>query len=236
MKSADAPHTITYRFSFDDGRENCFNVRLHPRTLQIVDAPEEPLPDWTRLEFHRCGNCPLSPDQHPRCPIAARIVGLVEGFRDARSFDPVAVTVETPHRAFLHQTSVQKGLSSLLGIYMVSSGCPVMNTLRPMVEFHLPFASVAETTYRTIGMYVMAQFFRQRRGGEPDFALDKLPALLDEVRQVDEGFCRRIGALGVEDASLNALVILSTFGEAVAYTVVKQDLERWERVFRDHYG
>ena len=70
-----------------------------------------------------------------------------------------------------------------------------------MVEFHLPFATTTETVYRTISMYVMAQFFCRRRGKEPDLDLVRLPDLLEDVRQVDLGFCGRISALGAEDAS-----------------------------------
>lgn len=226
--------SITYCFRFEDGREKCFAVRLNPETLAIADPPRETTPDWTRLGFHRCGNCPLDPARHLDCPIAARVVDLVEEFRHIRSFDPVEVTVYTPNRTYSCHTSVQKGLSSILGIFMVASGCPVMDQLRPMVEFHLPFATTEETTYRTIAMYVMAQFFRHRRGEEPDLELRDLPGLLEQVREVDMGFCKRIEALGAEDASLNALVILTTFGEIATFTLLRQDLEHWERIFRAH--
>jgi hypothetical protein len=231
VKIADSAQPITYRFCFDDDGEKCYTVQLDPHTLAITDPPKESLPVWTQLDYQQCPTCPLDRDQHPHCPIAARIVDLVEGFRDVRSFDAVTVIVETANRTFRHETSVQKGLSSILGIYMVSSGCPIMDRLRPMVEFHLPFATMTETTYRTISMYVMAQFFRRRRGEDPDLDLVRLPDLLENVRQVDLSFCRRVSTLGVEDASLNALVILTTFGEVVNFTLGHQDLEHWERLF-----
>jgi Domain of unknown function (DUF6901) len=52
-------------------------------------------------------------------------------------------------RSYFKKTTMQKGIVSLLGILLVSSGCPVMAKLRPMVRFHLPFASMLATTFRT---------------------------------------------------------------------------------------
>jgi hypothetical protein len=229
------PRRITYRFRFGDGREKSFTVRLDPQTLAMADPPMESPPAWTRLEFQKCRNCPLDPARHTHCPIAVRVVDLIEMFRDAQSFEPVEVTVETDQRTYARRTSLQKGLSAILGIYMVSSGCPIMNRLRPMVDTHLPFASAAETTYRTISMYLMAQLFRKRWGEEPDFELGQLPAMLDEIREVDVGFCGRLGSLNIQDASLNAIVILTTLGEDTTFTILEQNLERWERIFREHY-
>lgn len=236
MSRGPEERRISYHFRFDDGRERFFAVRLHPETLAVVDPPVEDPPDWTRLTFHRCENCPLHPAEHERCPIAVRITHLVDAFKESRSFEEVTVAVETDLRAYSCRTSLQRGLSALLGIYTVGSGCPIMNKLRPMVGSHLPFASTAETTYRTVSMYLMAQFFRAAWGEEPDFALEKLPALLEEVAKVDVGLCGRLGALGIEDASINAVVILSILGEDLSYALVRKNLKPWEKIFREHYG
>ena len=37
---------------------------------------------------------------------------------------------------------------------MALSGCPVLEQLKPMARFHLPFASVEETIYRAASMYL----------------------------------------------------------------------------------
>ena len=234
MKATE-PKRIGYRFRFDDGREKSFTVRLDPQTLAIADPPVENPPEWTRLEYQMCRNCALEPARDTHCPIAVRIVDLIEMFRDAKSFEPVEVTVETDQRTYVRRTALQKGLSAILGIYMVSSGCPIMNRLRPMVDTHLPFASGAETTYRTITMYLMAQLFRKRWGEEPDFELKHLTEMLEEIREVDIGFCGRLGSLNIQDASLNAIVILTTLGEDATFTILEQNLDRWERLFREHY-
>lgn len=231
-----AERRTVYRFCFDDGREQSFTVRLDPKTLEIADPPAETLPDWTRLSFNRCENCPLDPAQNERCPIAARVVHLVDAFRVAHSYAEVDVTVETELRTYSCRTSLQQGLSALLGIYMVSSGCPIMNRFRPMVDSHLPFASPAETAYRTVSMYVMAQFFRRSWGQEPDSGLEGLRDILQEITKVDIGFCGRLNAIGIRDAAINALVLLSVSGERLNYTLLRKNLEPWEEIFREHYG
>ena len=48
-------------------------------------------------------------------------------------------------RSFTLQLGARQAIISPLGIYMVTSGCPIMNKLRPMVRFHPPFATIAET-------------------------------------------------------------------------------------------
>ena len=53
---------------------------------------------------------------------------------------------------------------SLIGIYMVTSGCPIMDKLRPMARFHLPFASTEETIYRAISTYLLGQYFLEQKG------------------------------------------------------------------------
>lgn len=89
---------------------------------------------------------------------------------------------------------------------------------------------------RTVSMCLMGQFFRQVRGEEPDFELRELPALLEEIAKVDTGFCGRLRALDIEDASINALVILSVLGEDLSYKLVRKNLKPWERIFGEHYA
>ncbi|MBI5015218.1 MAG: hypothetical protein HZB55_06970 [Deltaproteobacteria bacterium] len=110
----------TYHFRFADGEEKIFAVRLDPRTLAVVDPPRASPPEWMRLDFHQARNCPLDPALHPRCPIAVRVVDLVGAFRNSVSFEDVEVEVEADRRTYARPTPLQKGLSSILGIYTVS--------------------------------------------------------------------------------------------------------------------
>ena len=236
MRKNPSVHEITYRFRFDSGDEFSHEIRLREPELDLIGPEDSKLPEWTRLEHHQCPNCPLSREEFAHCPIAANMTQVMDKFGDRKSFEEVQVEVETYERTVTKRTSIQKGLSSLLGIYMVSSGCPVMDKLRPMVRLHLPFASIAETTYRTISMFMMAQYFRHRNGKKADVELDSLGDILKQIRIVDTAFCQRLSSAESEDAGVNAVVILTTFGDMVSYSVSKPDLERWERLFQPHLG
>jgi Domain of unknown function (DUF6901) len=226
----------TYSFGFADGARKEFEVSLDHATLQVVPREERPLPHWTALGYQKCGNCPLSEIDSPRCPVAVNMVEVVEFFRESRSYETADVRVRGQGREYSKRTSLQQAVSSLLGIFMVTSGCPVMNRLRPMVDTHLPFMDPDESTYRTLSMYLTAQFFRSRGGKPPDWKLERLVPILDECRETNRGFCLRLKSLGIADASLNALSTLNALGEITSLSLETEDLERWSRIFLAHYG
>jgi hypothetical protein len=227
---------FSYTFAFDDGATRSFAIQLDHATLAVTEAPTGPLPEWTRLSFRQCPNCPLREEQNPRCPIAANLVEVVEFLRDRSSFEPVEVRVVGEDREYRKRTTLQQGAGSLMGIYMVSSGCPVMDKLRPMVDTHLPFMKPDESCYRMISMYLTAQYFRARAGQEADWDLDGFLGFLRACHETNAGFCNRLRAIGVKDASLNALATLSAMGEITSLTIETEDLERWRRIFLAHYG
>ncbi|RMH57864.1 MAG: hypothetical protein D6679_05750 [Candidatus Hydrogenedentota bacterium] len=230
-QAASETRYFRYTFSFEDGTERTFEVHLDPVTLALVAPISDPLPEWTRLENEQCPNCPLSPKRAPHCPIAARVVPLLQIFGGRESHELCLVTVEGPQRTYSRRTSLQRGLSSLLGIFMVSSGCPVMDKLRPMLDTHLPFASQEETIYRMISSYLVTQYFRQRKGWPTDWRLKDFPARLQEISTVDRAFAKRLRSVGIRDAGLNAIVILNTFGEMTSFTIEEEDWDRLEALF-----
>jgi len=128
-----------YTFEFPDGTEKEFEVLLNAKTLELVTKKDLPKPAWTKLKYKQCEQCPLG-DEHEYCPVAVNLSALVESFKDSVSFESTNVRVQTNERIYEKKTSLQKGLSSIIGMYMVTSDCPVMDKLRPMVRFHLPFA------------------------------------------------------------------------------------------------
>jgi len=226
---------IAYRFSFKDGRARDFAITLDHATLQVVAAPRESYPEWTALAYKKCPNCPLDEALHPRCPVATNFVDVVEAFKHERSYDEVDVTVDVHERRYLKHASVQQALSAMIGVLTVTSGCPVLDKLRPMVDTHLPFMSPEESTYRVIAMYLLAQYFRNKQGLAPDWDLDQLVGLLEECRRTNAALVRRLQTLGINDASLNALAMLNTMGEITSLSI-DGDLKRLEKIFSDHYG
>jgi hypothetical protein len=228
----DEPIRIRAKFNFDGGVEKVFNVALHPKTLELI-VPEIPsLPDWTYLQYQKCINCPLS-DTVVRCPIAVNISRLIEEFKNFTSYEKTWIVVETVERTYGQETSIQNGLSSLLGIYMVASGCPIMDNLRPMVRFHLPFATTMETTYRSVSMYLIAQYFRSKRGLSADWKLEKLDDLYKKIAKVNKGLWGRLSKASTLDANTNAIVMLNTFGDAIRFSM-KKDFEEFIPYFEKY--
>lgn len=234
MTNAADGHVITYTFVLKDGRHRVFKVNLDPQTLMLRLEPRAQLPDWTRMSAFACPHCPLSPSEHPHCPLAVSLLDLVEFFGDTVSHAHADITVETPERTSWKATSTQAGMSSLLGIHMVSSGCPVMGKLKPMVRFHLPFATVEETTYRALSMYVLAQFFLQQAGGKPDWSLKGLASIYDDVHLVNVNVSARLGEQRLKDASMGAISTLDTFGSVTAFSISEDMLEDVQSLFADY--
>lgn len=230
---AKKPDTVTfrYRFKFPNGEEKAFTVQLDAVTLSLLPAAKTSYPGWTKLSHHKCPNCPLNEAEHPRCPAAVSLVDLVEGMSRATSYDVADITIETEARRYEKHASVQQGVSSLTGLYMATSGCPVMGKLRPMVRHHLPFATVEETEYRVLSMYLLAQYLIAKRGGTPDWQLKHLRTLYEDIREVNRAFSERLSAIPAEDANLNAIVILDTFADSITFSIDQQLLEELELLF-----
>lgn len=221
-----------YKFQFANGTEKDFEINLNAQTLGLVSNKELPKPEWTKLRFCRCSNCPLGDDVE-YCPVAVNLSHLVETFKDSISFESTLVTVETAKRTYRSQVTLQEGLSAILGIYMVTSNCPVMDKLRPNVRFHLPFASEEETIYRAVSMYLTAQYFLMRKGEQPDWELKKLAEIYRAVSHVNIGISERLSQASHKDANVNAVIILSTFGETLE-NFLEDSLKEIEHLFDEY--
>ena len=223
--------TFRYKFTLSDGNIKEFDVELDSETLSLTGKKKRSYPEWTRLSYHKCPNCPLSDAQNPQCPIAANLVDLVEFFKDSISHEEVDVEITTETRKYVKRTSLQSGISSLIGIYMVTSGCPVMDKLRPMVRTHLPFATGEETMYRVLSMYLLAQYFLSKEGQRPDWNLENLAEIYEEIHTVNKSFCQRLAGIHIKDASLNAVVQLDIFADFTSYSLEINRLDEIKSLF-----
>ena len=221
---------IDYRFAFASGETKEFSVRLDAATLHLAPTTMAAPPAWTALTSHQCPGCPVDPATTACCPVALNMAHIVEEFKEYLSYDEVAVTVTTAERSYSKETCLQLGLSPLLGIVMVSSGCPTMEQLKPMVRFHLPFASLEETAFRSVAMYLVSLYYRQQRGESVDWSLAGLEALYAEVGAVNTAFAERLRAAAKKDANVNALVSLHCLGEMVP-PVAEEMLEQLQGHF-----
>jgi len=219
-----------YKFTLADGDVKEFDLRLDSETLSLITPGRESHPEWTRLSYRQCPNCPLTPSQL-QCPIAANLVDVVDCFKDFISYDQADIEVATEERVYKKHTSLQKGISSLIGIYMVTSGCPIMDKLRPMVKTHLPFATAEETLYRAFSMYLLAQYYLSRTGQKPDWVFEDLTRIYAEVHVVNKSFCERLEDAHIKDGIVNAVATLDCFAEFVEAPLQRRVLDRMEALF-----
>jgi hypothetical protein len=164
------------------------------------------------------------------------LVDLVESFKGSISFEKAKIVFEFEDRTYFKHTALQEGLSSLIGIYMVTSGCPLMEKLKPMVRFHLPFATEEETMYRVISMYLLAQYFMYKKGQNPDWELKNLVKIYEDIRIVNKNICRRLANIKIEDSSINALITLDCFADAVTFSINENMLGEIELLFKAYLG
>lgn len=215
------PLVFSYTFSYAAGNERQATVRveLDPVTLEQVHEPRESVPAWTELMHHQCSVCPLAAADGARCPAALSLVELVERFNDLLSYSDVEVMVVTQHRTVFRRTTVQKALSSLMGLYMATSGCPVLGRLKPMARFHLPFATREETIFRAVGAYLTAQYFLHKQDKPFDVDLSGLREMYHEIHQVNVDMTKRLRHVSAGDASLNAVVLLDLFAQELPFSI-----------------
>lgn len=228
------PIYFNYHFEFESGKRLDFEIHLDPTTLNIIHKDVEDLPAWTERSYYQCPHCTLDGTKHKYCPIAVEVMDLIRAFKDHVSHEMVNVLVETEQRNYSHRVPLQHAVSSLLGIYMTTSGCPIMERLKPMVRFHLPFASLEETTYRHISMYLTAQFLRTQKGLPADWKLEHLISTYEEIHKLNTYFCKRIMAQVAKDASLNAVVILSNFADFIPYNITDGEIGSLATIFRSY--
>ncbi len=223
-----------YLFIFPDRSTKEFVVRLNKKNLDLIHDDPIPQPDWAKLDSFRCYHCPLDSEKNEYCPIACNLIELFNFFKDFISHKQVVVHIETDERTIFKDTDLQSSISSLLGIYMSTSGCPVMDKLRPMARLHLPFATLEETVYRAVSMYLLAQYFKNVDGKDADWDLKNLIKIYDDVKIVNENFCDKLAHIDMKDAGLNAVVILDTFASYIPISI-EQHLEDLKPLFKSYF-
>jgi hypothetical protein len=205
---------IEYRFNMSNGQQQLFDLQIDEATMLLVTPPGMSEPFWTRLDFHQCPHCPLKADSHPHCPVAVNLIQIVEQFNRLLSFEEIQVEVVTPERHVFTSTSLQQGISSLMGLLIAVSGCPYTDFFKPMARFHLPFATNKETIWRATSTYLLAQYFRRDYANQPiAFEFGGLADIYHSIETLNIAVLKRLRAASHKDSAINALVRLDVFAK-----------------------
>ena len=201
------PQRIRYRFDLPDGSQKSLDFTFDARDFRLSSpAPADP-PFWTDLTFNQCANCPLNPAEHAHCPAALQMASAIEPLKALVSFDTVGVTVTQAERTVYTETTAQQAMSSVLGLIMATAGCPWTDRFRPMARFHLPFASEAETLYRSVSMFLLARELT----GASQAGFAALEKLYENLHVVNRDMSRRLGAAAPTDPARNAMALLDAY-------------------------
>jgi len=222
---------FVYKFVFHDQITVSFEVKINHETLLIENNVSHITDEWTKLKKFKCPNCPLSESRNEFCPLAKNLAGVLKFFNTLPSYKEAKVYVETNDRTTFKETTVQVGVGSLIGIIMASSGCPIIGVLRPLVRFHLPFASLEETEYRVFSTYVFAQYFKFITGDEPDWDLTKLKNAYEQIQIVNKNIVTKLSDVELNDTSRNAVVTLSSFAEYIIFNLEDKEYIHLKDVF-----
>jgi hypothetical protein len=221
------PQTIRYRFDLPDGSQRTLDFAFDAKDFRLSNpTPAEP-PFWTELGFNQCANCPLSAADHKHCPAALQMANAIEPLKALVSFDAVGVTVVQADRTVYAQTTAQQAMCSVLGLIMATAGCPWTDRLRPMARFHLPFATEAETVYRSVCMYLLA---RELAGANGDPGFGALEELYRNLHVVNRDMSRRLGAAARTDPVRNAMALLDSYATLLP-AALERSLEELKPLF-----
>ena len=220
-----------YRFAFDGGDDRDFDISLKRKGLALVMKEGLPKPEWAKLGFHQCSVCPYTAEETLYCPAALALYEPIVMFKEGISHQNARVYVKAEGREYARSASLQEGLSSLFGLLMATSGCPLFEKLRPMARFHLPFSDEDETSYRAIAMYLVAQYLIGHEGGKPDWKLDGLGKVYEDISAVNKGFVDRLRNMPVKDASLNAIIGLDCFAMNINFVISEEMLDELKDAF-----
>ena len=108
------PIIITYCFNFDNGIDKTFSLQLDRETLDFVNSEITDAPEWVKLSYNKCTNCPLSEADNKYCPVAYNLKHLTKKFSTILSHENVFVSVITEERTYKKRTTIEEAFSSLM--------------------------------------------------------------------------------------------------------------------------
>ncbi|MCG8313187.1 MAG: hypothetical protein MI976_08225 [Pseudomonadales bacterium] len=210
---------VDYYFMIDD-----IELHYHVEVDREFDfsAERSDVPEWTKLGHHQCSNCPLTAKDCQHCPAAVDLATVVSDFQRMPAIKESRIRVVTPEREYVKNAALEEGVRSLMGLIMATSACPLLGHLKPNARYHLPFASQEEFITRSTAMYLLSQYFQYREGKHPDWELQGMIKLNQELQILNQAFWQRIHDACENDSNLKALLSFFNLSSSVSYSLEAQ--------------
>ncbi len=205
--------SIIYQFELPDNHTENFELIFDEETIEILPDKQTDPPFWTDLTYRQCPHCPLTRESHPQCPVALNLSTAINRFDRLMSFEMVDVKVINSERQVLLKTSAQEGISSLMGLLIAGSSCPLTHFFKPMARFHLPFANKDETIWRAAATFLLARYFTDEGLQDKDMTLEGLVKIYDDIAVLNDYVVERLRAATSRDSAVNALVHLDVYAK-----------------------
>lgn len=210
---------IQYRFDIED---NSLQYEVDVDREFDFQASRDDIPDWAILKHNQCPNCPLTVKDCQYCPAAVDLAAVVTDFQRLPAAKTARVRVTTPERDYEKETALEEGLRSLMGLIMATSACPILHQLKPNARNHLPFASQDDFIIRSTALYLLKQYFNYREGKRPDWELQGLISLNQELQALNEALWGRVKAACEGDSNLKALLSFLDMSSSVSFSLESQ--------------
>ncbi len=220
---------VDYYFQVDE-IELHYRVELE-REFDFTEDRQH-LPKWTQLGHQQCSNCPLTAKNCAHCPAAADLCHVIEDFQRLPAAKEARIRVVTPEREYIKKATLEEGVRSLMGLIMATSACPILAQLKPNARYHLPFASQEEFITRSTAMYLLGQYFEYRKGKHPDWELQGLIKLNQELQILNQAFWQRVHEACEHDSNLKALLSFFNLSSSVSFSLEAQ-LQTIENLLKD---
>lgn len=235
MNIYDNGNILNYSYQFKPSNHEVIQIdlKIDSKTTTLISEHEAELPLWTKLEFQQCFNCPLNMQDSPHCPVAGNLFPLIEACSSMVSFDEVDVRIVTNDRVISAHTTAQHAVSSVLGLVMATSPCPHTGYLKPMAHFHVPLSGEEEGIYRTVSMYLLAQYFRSKKGVSHNYDVVGLTEIYQNLKVVNRAMAERLRAAIKQDAAVNAIILLDLLTQAVTWSI-EEELQEIEYLFQEY--
>lgn len=211
--------SIDYTFECDD---QTLHYQIDVERSYDLKADRSHLPAWTRLAHCQCDNCPLTVKDAQHCPAAVDLLPVITDFQKIAAEKHARITVVTPQRTYSKDTEIEEGLRALMGVIMASSACPILSRLKPNARYHLPFSSQQDYTMRSVSFFLLRQYFLYREGHRPDWDLQGLVTLNQDLKTVDEALGERVKDASSDDANIKALLNFFQLSSALGHSLDEQ--------------
>ncbi len=174
---------------------------------------------WTKLETGQCPCCPLTAEDSYHCPAALSISSILSEFGSHKSTEKVVVSAtDRAGRCIRWGADLQSALHPLARFALFSSGCPVTERLRLVVDDLPPLATKDEMLTHVM---LRLRILQMREGERAHATLDQA---LADLHVVASALCQRIRSGLKGDAVVNAVIMLD-----VVASLLEFNLQSFER-------